>query len=193
TGIIFVRDRRIVRCNRRFEEIFGYEPGELLNRSTRFMFKTDADYDAGGDPLYAALWRGETAQLRRQHVRKDGSLLWCSISGRAVEAGDPSQGSVWLFEDITQQHEAEERIERALAEQELILDNATVGIAFVRNRVIQRCNSYLEEMVGAGPGELVGEASSVLFAEAKAWNDAGRVAYSTTEPGGTHGSEQRFK
>src|SRR5213075_2489620 len=192
TGIIFVRDRRIVRCNRRFEEIFGYEPGELLNRSTRFMFKTDADYDAGGDPLYAALWRGEIAQLRRQHLRKDGSLLWCSISGRAVEAGDPSQGSVWLFEDITQQHEAEQRIERALGEQELILDNATVGIAFVRNRVIQRCNRFLEEMVGAGPGELVGESSAGLFADADDWQRAGSLAFLTTAPGGTHDAEWRF-
>jgi diguanylate cyclase (GGDEF)-like protein/PAS domain S-box-containing protein len=193
TGIIFVRERRIVRCNRRFEELFGYEPGELLNRSTRFMFKTDADFDAGGEPLYAALWRGETAQLRRQHVRKDGSLLWCSISGRAVEAGDPSQGSVWLFEDITQQHEAEQRIERALSEQELILDNASVGIAFVRDRVIQRCNRYLEEMVGAGPGDLVGESSSVLFADPEEWQRAGELAYATTAPGETHDNECRFR
>src|SRR5205085_4233308 len=50
TGIIFVRDRRIVRCNRRFEEIFGYEAGELLERSTRFMFKSDAEFEAGGEP-----------------------------------------------------------------------------------------------------------------------------------------------
>ena len=193
TGIIFVRDRRIVRCNRRFEELFGYEPGELLNRSTRFMFKTDADYDAGGDPFYEAVWRGEIAQLRRQHLRKDGSLLWCSISGRAVEAGDPSQGSVWLFEDITRQHEAEQRIERALGEQELILDNASVGIAFVRDRVIQRCNRYLEEMVGAGPGELVGESSSLLFADRDEWQRAGELAYTTTAPGETHDNECRFR
>ena len=192
-GIIFVKDRRIVRCNRRFEELLGYEPGELLNRSTRFMFGSDAEFDAGGAPVYEAVWRGETQQLRRQHVRKDGSLVWCSISGRALQAGDPSQGSVWLFEDITRQHEAEERIERALAEQELILDNATVGIAFVRNRVIQRCNRYLEEMVGAGPGELVGQSSECLFAEREDWERAGALAYLTTAPGDTHDAEWRFK
>src|SRR5438094_1991662 len=100
-GIIFVKDRRIVRCNRRFEEIFGHEPGELLNQSTRFMFSSDAEYDAGGAPVYEAVWRGETQQLRRQHMRKDGSLTWCSISGRALQAGDPAQGSVGLFEAST--------------------------------------------------------------------------------------------
>ncbi|HZQ73395.1 MAG TPA: PAS domain S-box protein [Burkholderiales bacterium] len=192
-GIIFVKERRIVRCNRRFEEIFGYEAGELLNQSTRFMFASDADFSAGGTPVYEAVWRGETQQLRRQHVRKDASLIWCSISGRAVQAGDPTQGSVWLFEDITRQHEAEERIERALAEQELILDNATVGIAFVRNRVIQRCNRFLEEMVGAGPGELVGQSSELLFADAEDWQRAGALAFLTTAPGDTHDAEWRFK
>jgi diguanylate cyclase (GGDEF)-like protein/PAS domain S-box-containing protein len=193
TGIIFVKERRIARCNRRFEQIFGFGPGELIDRSTRFMFRTDAEYEAGGDAVYEAVWRGETQQLRRQHVRKDGSVIWCSISGRAVEPRHPSQGSVWLFEDITQQHEAEERIDRALAEQELILDNASVGIAFVRDRTLQRCNRYLEEMVGAGPGELVGQSSSVLFADRDEWQRAGELAYTRTAPGETHDNECVFR
>src|SRR6185503_9267585 len=189
----FVKERRIARCNRRFEEIFGYGPGELIDRSTRFMFTSDEEFEAGGAGVYEAVWRGETQQLRRQHVRRDGTLIWCSISGRAVHPGDPSQGSVWLFEDITQQHDAEERIERALAEQELILDNASVGIAFVRNRVIQRCNRFLEEMVGAGPGELVGQSSSTLFADTDDWQRAGALAALTTPPGATHDAEWKFR
>ncbi|HEX7220742.1 MAG TPA: EAL domain-containing protein [Burkholderiales bacterium] len=193
TGIIFVKDRRIVRCNRRFEEIFGYGAGELLNQSTRFLFPSTEEYEAGGEALYEPVWRGETVYVERRHVRKDGTLLWCSISGRAVQPGDPAQGSVWLFDDITQEHESEERVQRALAEQELILDNASVGIAFVRNRAIQRCNRFLEDMVGAGPGDLIGQSSAVLFATREGWEEAGRIAYSVTAPGGTHESEQRFR
>jgi diguanylate cyclase (GGDEF)-like protein/PAS domain S-box-containing protein len=193
TGIIFVKDRRIVRCNRRFEEIFGYGQGELLNGSTRFMFASDADYEAGGEPLYEPVWRGETVYTQRRHLRKDGTLIWCSLSGRAVQPGDPSQGSVWLFDDITQEHEAEERVQRALAEQELILDNASVGIAFVRNRAIQRCNRFLEDMVGAGPGELIGQSTASIFASHSDWVEAGRRTYATTPPGGTYDGEARFR
>jgi diguanylate cyclase (GGDEF)-like protein/PAS domain S-box-containing protein len=192
TGIIFVRDRRIVRANRRFEELFGYGAGELIDRPTRFMFATDEEYDAGGE-LYQAVWRGETVYVERRHVRKNGAQIWCSISGRAVQPGDPAQGSVWLFDDITHERESEDRVQRALAEQELILDNAAVGIAFVRNRAIERCNRFLEDMIGAGPGELIGRSSAVLFASREGWQEAGRVAYSETAPGGTHQSEQRFK
>ncbi len=192
-GIIFVKDRQILRCNRRVEEIFGYEPGELLNRATRQLFASEEEYEEAGRTVYEPLWRGETLHLERLHVRKDGSPIWCSVSARAVQPGDPSQGAVWLFEDITQEREAEERVERVLAEQELILDNATVGIAFVRERVIQRCNRYLEEMVGAGPGELVGKPSSVLFVSRGEWRSSNQKAYSSTLPGGTYETEDRFK
>jgi len=192
-GIAFIRDRRVVRCNHRFEEIFGYAQGELLGRSTRFMFASDTEFEAGGDPLYEAVWRGETQSIERAHLREDGTRIWCSISGRAVQPGDPSQGSVWLFEDITQEHAAEERVRHALAEQELILDNAAVGIAFVRNRVIQRCNRFLEQMVGAEPGTLVGKTSGVLFYSEADWLESGRLAYGQTAPGQTHDSEWRFR
>jgi diguanylate cyclase (GGDEF)-like protein/PAS domain S-box-containing protein len=192
SGIIFVKDRRIVRCNRRFEEIFGYGAGELIDQPTRFLFATDREHESAGDSLYEPVWRGETAYVERRQVRKDGTLIWCSISGRAVQPGDPSQGSVWLFDDITQEHESEERIQRALAEQELILDNASVGIAFVRNRAIQRCNRFLEDMVGAGPGELIDQSWSVLFNSREEWEDASRIAYSVTRPGETYEAERRF-
>ncbi|MBV8032702.1 MAG: PAS domain S-box protein [Betaproteobacteria bacterium] len=192
-GIIFVKDRIVTRCNRRFEDIFGYEPGELLNQPTRFMYPTEEDYDRRAAQIYEELWRGETPNVERRYVRRDGTEIWCSVSGRAVQPGDPSQGAVWLFEDITQEREAEERVQRAAAEQELILDNATVGIAFVRERTIQRCNRFLEEMIGAEPGELLGKSTSTLFASRNEWRRAGELASASTPPGGTHESEERFR
>jgi len=191
-GIVFIKDRIILRCNRRFEEIFGYEPGELLDRTTRFMFKSDAEFVAAGKEVYETIWAGATQYLEREGVRKDGSPIWLSISGRAVQPGDASQGSVGLFDDITQEHEAEERVQRALAEQELILDNATVGIAFLRNRVILRCNRYFEEMLGAGPGELVGQSTTVLFASEEEWRRAGEQSQHAA-PGESFEGEARFR
>src|SRR5262249_44751752 len=130
--------------------------------------------------------------FERSHLRKDGTRIWCSISGRAVQPGDPSQGSVWLWEDITQEHEAEERVQRALAEQELILDNATVGIAFLRNRVILRCNRHFEEMLGYGPSELVGQGTKILFASEEEWGRAGQSS-AGAQPGEAFEGEARFR
>ena len=191
-GIAFSRERRIVRCNRRFEEMFGFGPGEAIDASWRAMYFSDEEFEQRTS-AYRELDTGRTHSREQWMRRHDGTGFWCRISGRAVEPGDPARGYVWLLEDVTQQRAAEERIERAAAEQELILDNATVGIAFVRARVIERCNRYLEDMVGAGPGELVGKSSAVLFASEEDWREAGRLAYGATAPGERHEAEWRFK
>jgi PAS domain S-box-containing protein len=205
-GIHFTRERRTVRCNRRFEEMFGYAPGEAVGAPTRDFYFDQAEYEEVGRQ-YGELDRGTTHVREGRLRRQDGSVFWGRVTGRAVQPGDPAQGYVWLIEDITErrladealarlvreQAEAESRIERAAAEQELILDNAAVGIAFVRGRVIERCNRFLEEMVGAAPGELIGASSQVLFAERADWENAGALAYQTTPPGGTHDAEWRFR
>ena len=191
-GIAFVRDRRIVRCNRRFEELFGYAAGEAAGLSTRALHFTDEEFERGATDL-AVMNASGTATYEQFQRRKDGSGFWCRRTGRAVEPGNTARGYVWLFEDVTERKRADEEIGRMVREQELILDNASVGIAFVRNRVIQRCNRFLEDLLGAAPGSLAGQASRALFAAEEDWAEAGRLAYAGTAPGQTHDSEWRFR
>ncbi len=191
-GIAFLKDRQVMRCNRRFEEIFGYEAGALLNQETRMLYQNAAGFESG-EALYEEVWSGTTLGRELRMKKKDGTEFWCFLSGRAVQQGDPAQGSVWLFEDVTADKAAGDRIRQLAHEQELILQNATVGIAFVRNRVIQRSNRYLEQMTGWEPGTLLGESSEVLFSDKAEWENAGRSAFENTAPGDTHVNEVKFK
>ncbi len=191
-GIAFLRERKIVRCNRRFEELFGYAAGEALDMPSRQYYFTDEEFAQSGR-FIAGLGTGDMPTFEQWLRRKDGSGFWCRRTGRALEQGDISKGYVWLYEDITERKRADDEVQRMVREQDLILGNATVGIAFVRSRVIQRCNRFLEEMVGAAPGALIGQPSSVLFADEAQWQEAGRLAYDGTEPGGSHDTEWRFK
>ena len=191
-GIGFVRERKTLRCNRRYEEMFGYEPGELAGCSTRQFYFTEEAFNAKLG-AYAEMDAGRTATSEHWLKRKDGSGFWCRTSGRALEPGNPAKGSVWLCEDITERKRADAEIQRMVREQDLILDNATVGIAFVRNHVLQRCNRYLEEMLGAAPGGLIGKPSSELYADEGEWRKNSGAAYEKTEPGGAADMECRFK
>jgi len=188
-GIAFIRDRRIQRCNRRYEEMFGHPPGGVLNLDTRFMYFTDAEFEEAAKP-YADLNRGETTSREQFLRRADGAGFWCRLWGRAVEAGNPAKGYVWLFEDISARRAAEEQVRRALAEQALILDNATIGIAFLRDRVYQRCNPRLEEMFGYAPGEMVGQSTRIVMPDDASFDEIGRAAFQALREGGTH-VEQR--
>jgi diguanylate cyclase (GGDEF)-like protein/PAS domain S-box-containing protein len=191
-GISFTRERKVLRCNRRFEELFGYDAGELTDAPTRQFYFTEEEYRQAGEH-YAAMDSGKTHSREHWLRRRDGSGFWCRLSGHALQPGDPSKGSVWLFEDITDRKRADEEIRRLAVQSDLILNNVTSGILFARNRVIQRCNRRIEEMVGAAPGELNGQSSAVLFAERADWESAVRQAYQSTLAGQMHDAVWRFR
>jgi len=191
-GITYLRDRKILRANRRYEELFGYDAGEVIGMSTRQFYFTEEEFEAvrGG---YAEIDAGRTYVAEHWLRRKDGSGFWCRMSGRAVEPGQPARGHVWLFEDVTERKRADSEVRRVLAEQELILHNATVGIGFIRQRCIQRCNPRLEEMLGHAPGELIGMSTENFFLSRAEYEAAGAVMYPNLATGRTHTDERQLQ
>ena len=51
----------------------------------------------------------------------------------------------------------------ALAELQVIFDNAFVGVCYTRERVIVNCNRRFEEMFGYDPGTLTGQDVLILY------------------------------
>ena len=172
--------------------MFGWGPEELIGQPGEVVYPSPESYAALGRIAVPALSSGKQLDLEWELRRKDGSTFLARMIAKAIDAENTQQGTVWIVEDITRQREIEKRVERALAEEELILDNATVGIAFIHSRVIHRCNRYFEEMLGAGPGELVGQSPRTLFASEEDWKNARDTAFTGTSPGGTHTAEHRF-
>jgi diguanylate cyclase (GGDEF)-like protein/PAS domain S-box-containing protein len=190
-GICFVRDRKVVRCNRRFEEMFGYSAGEALGASTRQFYFTEEDY--ARRRTYQELDDGHTHTREQWLRRKDGSGFWCRLSGRAVEPGAPAKGYVWLFEDVTERKRADEEVRRLAEEQRLTLDNATVGISFVRERIFQRCNPRLEEMFGFPAGGLLGQGTELVYPTNEDYEAARDRIYAQLATGQTYTAEHQYK
>ena len=114
TGIVLLRNRIIVRCNRKLEEIAGYGPGELAGKSTRIWYPDEASSSAGAEMVYARLATGETLRREQQMARKDGTLYWVRLSLRAFDPNDPLKGAVGIVEDITDEREAAEKLRQAM-------------------------------------------------------------------------------
>ncbi|HET6787489.1 MAG TPA: PAS domain S-box protein, partial [Aquabacterium sp.] len=104
-GIGLVRDRVILRSNRKAEEIFGVAPGEFNGQSTRVWYASDEDYAVGGAQVYAQMMRGETHRREQQLLRRDGRPFWARITARALDLAHPEKGMVGVIEDITQERE----------------------------------------------------------------------------------------
>ena len=191
-GIAVTRERVVTRCNRRFEDLFGYEPGEANGMSTRQLYFTDQEFERAASS-YDELDRGGTHTREQWLRRRDGTGFWCRLSGRAVQPGELAKGAVWLFEDISEAKRREEEVRRALAEQKLILDNATIGITFLRERTIQRCNLRMEEMLGYGPGELIGKSTRIIHVSDEAFEEVGRTGYPALAQGETYTEKRQLR
>jgi two-component system sensor histidine kinase/response regulator len=110
-GIAFLRDGRILRCNRELEAMFGYAAGELEGRPMQVWYGSDADLEAGHRRLTARIGMPRDSHHDQAFMRKNGERFWCRITARHIEA-DTAQGSVWFMEDVSE----ERAIAQALAE-----------------------------------------------------------------------------
>ena len=168
--------RRIARCNRRLEEMLGYEPGELIGLSTRIYFESDEDWEAYGRATRAAILAGEGYAGDTVALRKDGQRIWCSSHGKAIDPHDPAKGTIWVAVDITERRQAEAARQRLLLEYQAILDNASVGITFTRDRTFLHCNERFGEMYGWPAQELVGRSTAIVYPDESVFADVGRRA-----------------
>ena len=90
------------------ERLFGFAETEVLGRSADFVF-TAADREAGMPEQERLRARSQGRALdERWHQRKDGSLFWAS--GLLMPLNDPGLGFVKIARDLTEQHQANQRL-----------------------------------------------------------------------------------
>ncbi|MBI4292444.1 MAG: diguanylate cyclase [Betaproteobacteria bacterium] len=127
-GVAFMRDREILRCNRRFAQMFGYAPEELAGKSMKVLFPSAEDFAATCVRAYRALETLGSYREERAFLRKDGSELWCSLAGQLF-AGEKSNGEIiWIAEDLSERRRAESELRRSEERLALALRAADSGI-----------------------------------------------------------------
>jgi len=109
-GIVLLRHLSIISCNRRFEEIFGYGPGEMNGKSTKILYRTNEEFAIFSAQYYDTLGNGVIFSATQMMIRRDGSPFWGEISGHAIDLARPQEGSIWIYHDVTERKKAEEQI-----------------------------------------------------------------------------------
>jgi diguanylate cyclase (GGDEF)-like protein/PAS domain S-box-containing protein len=127
-GIVYLKHRRIMSCNRRFEEMFQYGPGELIGKSTELLYDTHETFVRIGESAYKVTPenRGYSEDVRLRH--KDGSLFWGTLSGKPIDPLDPHEGSIWIYTDISERKHAEEALREYQERLDLALRSGNMGV-----------------------------------------------------------------
>jgi diguanylate cyclase (GGDEF)-like protein/PAS domain S-box-containing protein len=141
-GIVFLRDRHVTQCNESFERLFGYEPGELEDSSSRQWYLTEEDWLAAGELCYAPLQNGLSFQSEMTLATKDGKAICCEVRAKAIDSSRLELGSIWITMDITARKEAESALQLARTELEELVQART---AELRHTVLALEHKIIEQ------------------------------------------------
>ena len=89
------------------------EPAELVGKSTRSFYRSNAEYEKIADILYAALEQNATFSAEFPCCRKDGVDIDCFVNASRIGESLKEKGIVITYEDITDRKRAEQELERS--------------------------------------------------------------------------------
>jgi diguanylate cyclase (GGDEF)-like protein/PAS domain S-box-containing protein len=145
-------DGRFLRANQKYCSLIGYTEEELRARTILDVtYPADRYVTAGLRKLLVGYGSGPASPvMEKRNVRKDGSLIWVSVTVSAV--GDSEARPEYLLgivQDITGRKEAEERYRATF-------NQAAVGIGHTaRDGRFIEANANLARMLGYTQAELV--------------------------------------
>lgn len=113
--------------------------------------------------LQRALKRGEAAEVRYAVRHPELGLRWLLTRVEPGQLGSGRTTTSVVTLDVTEQEQAQRRNEQLLRELTTILDGTSAGIAYLRGRVLVRCNQRFERMLGLAGGRAAGLTLAELF------------------------------
>jgi len=163
-GILFLKGgRRIYRCNTKTAEILGYDsPRELVAMGMDRFHLTEDDFKAFGDTYDARLAKGEQVHAEYQLKRRDGTGIWCSFSGKALDTAMPpdmDQGVIWVIDDISEKRAARQALKESEKRVSTILESVNTGILIIDpdTRSIVDVNPAAARMIGLPRADIINQ------------------------------------
>ncbi len=217
--IIEQADENLQKSEARFQQLFEESPDaySLLddsvfidcNRATEVMLRGDRLQIIGRKPdsfspeyqpdgrlsaeaaaeKMAEAFRTGTNHFEWLHRRLDGSNFWAEISLSVMTLREQTVlFSSWR--DITVRKQLESEMRQLVEEQKIILENAGVGIAFVKERRIVWSNATMGSMFGYSAEEITGVDTVLFYPSQDAYEQFGKEAYPVLAQGETLEKDQ---
>jgi diguanylate cyclase (GGDEF)-like protein/PAS domain S-box-containing protein len=158
-GVALLRHRKIDRCNRRMEELFGFAEGTMAGRTTRVWYADEQIWEFVGKDVYPEMAAGREVFREFWFQRQDGSKFWGRLAGRAFDPGNPFAGSVWIIEDLSVEKAAREQLQ--LAHKIFEVNSEAIMVTDAENRIVQ-VNAAFQKITGYDEAEVMGRDPKLL-------------------------------
>ncbi|UCH14943.1 MAG: PAS domain S-box protein [Bacteroidales bacterium] len=143
-GVVLVRlsDAIIIYTNSKFDEMFGYGKGELLNKHVSTI---DAAGKKGADEIKSKLisgllkdeiWKGEA-----QNIRKDGTTFWSKLNVSNFKHPKFGEVCIVIHENISDQKRTEEMLKDSEEKFRLISEQSMLGILIIQDNIVKYANN----------------------------------------------------
>ncbi len=171
-GIAYIRGNVLVRCNRRFEAMLGLPSVGLTGSGIAELFGSSPQGQRIAADTLQALTAGlifetEFSMDPAARSARDNPLRWYALSVRRTGPVSQQIEAIAVLSDITRLKSQQVELEELARDRELMFSLSEVGIAFVRDGVLQRANDALAQLAGYPAAELQGLPLRSLFADAE--------------------------
>ncbi len=116
-GIMYLKGGRyFLKGNKRLADILGWDnPDEMTGINMRKLHISDETFTYFGEKYFNNLAHGERIHIDYQLAKKDGTPVWCILSGKAIDRNNPAdlnKGVIWIIDDISDRKEAEKKLKK---------------------------------------------------------------------------------
>ncbi|CAK8721922.1 MAG: PAS domain S-box-containing protein [Candidatus Electronema aureum] len=113
-GIAHVVEHQFAWASRAAVEMFGYTDWEdIASLPLAVIFENEEAHQNTLRLSQELFAQDQIFHADQQMRRRDGSLFWCSLTGKIIDPLAPEQGAVWLTKDISRQKEEERQLQLA--------------------------------------------------------------------------------
>ena len=178
--------------NRQLAEMFGYTVEEMLGR-----FALDFVDDSNRQEAERRIERrkrGMKDQYDFEFKRKDGSVLWATVSANPMFDDDGQFiGNFSMISDISDRRRTEEALKGSEERHRALVESSSDAILMMdKERKIVSCNQAFLDLFGYDENEVDGRSIRIIHQSDESFRSFGEVAYPAIERDGTFRGEWDF-
>lgn len=157
-GIVLVDNKgQAIRVNRKFCQIFGYTPQEILGHHIDDLIAREKNHTTALE-ITKKVATGKKVSFEAVRWRKDGRPIYVSVLASPIKIDGQLRALYGIYRDITKEKQAEQEIKDNVHRLKLILNHLNTGIVIVdsRNYRIVEANPAAAKIIKLSPQKITG-------------------------------------